>query len=429
MGIEGPLTAAEIYTQVTGGEGTGSLSEAQQGAYNLAKRHQDRMQRITALSQKTAAGWQGASSSAAVDATKPLVEASMDDAMHLARAQTAITSQMDAFGSAKNSVKPVPPSPPEPTAMDVLNQLVGKPSYADKARGYQADSQHNIDTFASYHSASTSNGDELPAQYAQLTDPGGAVTLDEGKPSAKGFDDGSDGRERGIGEPYRGIGQPGAPGGPGSSAPPPGQSGPQPGQSGPQPDQGSPQPGHSGPHQWPQPGTHLPTPDDGTRANSYTPPQVSPVVPPAAHLDFGPTGKPITPGGGQPPAFGPFGPGIGGSQGPVSGPGGRTTGGPGVPGGFRGGVPGGPGQPGAGGRTGAGVPGGMVGGRGGAGTAGAAGRGGTNGMPMAPGAARGKGEEDKEKRAPAYLQNPDPDETFGGYLEKPMPPVIGEKKN
>ncbi|MEV4051677.1 hypothetical protein AB0J55_10860 [Amycolatopsis sp. NPDC049688] len=40
---------------------------------------------------------------------------------------------------------------------------------------------------------------------------------------------------------------------------------------------------------------------------------------------------------------------------------------------------------------------------------------------------RGKDEDREKKRAP-YLQNPDPDETFGGFTEKPMPPVIGEKK-
>ncbi|EME60375.1 PPE domain-containing protein [Amycolatopsis decaplanina] len=414
----GPLTAAQIYEQVTGGEGTGSLSEAQVRAFNLTQRHHERAQKLTALTQKTMAGWQGGASDAAADATKPVVEAAYDDAMHLAVAQSAISAQMDAFGMAKNSVKPVPPNPPEPTALDVLNQLTGKPSYAEKAKGYQADSQHNIDTFATYHSASTSNGDELPAQYAQLTDPGGSVTLDEGgagKPTAKGFG-GSDGRDPGIGEPYRG---PSGPGGP--SAPAPGgaaESGPQPGQ---------PQPGQS------YPGTHQPgvqQPDDGTRANSYTPPQTTPVVPPAANLDFGPTGKPgptYNQPGTFPPGYGPFGPGASGPG--VPGTGAKS---PGVPGGgFRGGVPGvpgGAGQPGMGGRSGAGMPGEGVGGRGAAGTAGATGRGGANGMPMAPGAARGKGEEDKEKKAPAYLQNPDPDETFGGYTEKPMPPVIGEKK-
>jgi hypothetical protein len=438
MVAEGPLTASQIYEQITKGEGTGSLSDAQVAAYNLTKRHHERAQRLTALTQKTMAGWQGESSRAAADATKPVVEAAMDDAMHLAVAQSAISAQMDAFGSAKNSVKPVPPEQPAPTAEDVMGMLVGQGGdggrgYWDKVKGYQADSQHNIDTFATYHSASTSNGDVLPAQYAQLTDPGGTVAMDDGSsggPPVKGFGDGSDGRDPGTGEPYRGTGGPGTgtpgPGGPGTGGPGtggPGTGGPV---SGPQPGQGGSQPV--------QPITHLPTPDDGTRANSYTPPQVNPVLPPAANVDFGPTGKPINTfnqPGTFPPGYPSFGPGTGGGPGPTNGPGGRTAGGPGSPGGYRGGVPGGPGgtgQPGAGGRSGAGTPGQPMGGRGTAGSAGAAGRGGANGMPMAPGGARGKGEEDKEKKAPAYLQNPDPDETFGGYIEKPMPPVIGEKK-
>ncbi|WP_410656707.1 hypothetical protein [Amycolatopsis sp. lyj-112] len=415
---EGPLTAAQIYEQITGGEGTGSLSDAQRSAYNLTERHHERAQRITALSQKSMAGWQGASGGAAADATKPVVEAAMDDAMHLARAQTAMNSQMDAFGTAKNSVKPVPPEQPAPTAEDVAGVLEGNGGYWDKVKGYQADSQHNIDTFAGYHSASTANGDELPAQYAQLNDPGGTITMDDGssgKPSAKGFGDDSGERGPGIGEPYRGPGGPGGPSGPGTGGP--GVSGPQQG----------------GPHQV-QPGTHVPPPDDGTRANSYTPPQVNPVVPPAANLDFGPNGKPGNPlnqPGSFPPGYGPFGPGTGGPGTGGPGTGGRSPGMPG--GGYRGGVPGGPGsggagQPGMGGQSGAGRPGEAMGGRGTAGTAGAGGRGGANGMPMAPGAAKGKGEEDKEKKAPDYLQNPDPEETFGGYIEKPMPPVIGEKK-
>lgn len=421
MVAEGPLTAAQIYNEVTGGEGTDSLSDAQRSAYNLTKRHQERMQRITALSNKTAAGWQGGASSAAVDATKPVVEASMDDAAHLARAQGTITSQMDAFGTAKNSVKPVPPEQPAPTAEDVMGVLQGNGGYWDKVKGYQADSQHNIDTFSSYHSASTSNGDELPAQYAQLTDPGGTISLDDGsagKPTAKGFGDDSGERGPGIGEPYRGPGGPGSPGGtdgPGTGGP--GVSGPQQG----------------GPHQV-QPGTHSPQPDDGTRANSYTPPQANPVLPPAANVDFGPNGRPGTnPPGSFPPGYGPFGPGTGGpGTGGSPGTGGRPPGVPGsTGGGYRGGVPGGANQPGMGsGRgSGAGLPGEGMGGRGTAGTAGAAGRGGASGMPMGAGAGRGgKGEEDKEKKAPDYLQNPDPEETFGGDIEKPMPPVIGEKK-
>ena len=50
-------------------------------------------------------------------------------------------------------------------------------------------------------------------------------------------------------------------------------------------------------------------------------------------------------------------------------------------------------------------------------------------MPMgSPAGGRGGKEEDKEKKAAGYLRNPDPDETFGGFVEKPMPPVIGENR-
>lgn len=60
---------------------------------------------------------------------------------------------------------------------------------------------------------------------------------------------------------------------------------------------------------------------------------------------------------------------------------------------------------------------------------GAAGQRGANGMPMGAQGGRGGKEEDREKKKAPYLQNPDPDETFGGFTEKPMPPVIGENRN
>ncbi|OLZ56300.1 hypothetical protein BS330_19570 [Amycolatopsis keratiniphila subsp. nogabecina] len=64
------------------------------------------------------------------------------------------------------------------------------------------------------------------------------------------------------------------------------------------------------------------------------------------------------------------------------------------------------------------------------GGAAAAGKGGGHG-PMGAGAPGGRGqkEEDKEKKAPNYLQEEDADVLFGGYEGemKPVPPVIGDK--
>lgn len=178
MVAEGPLTAAEIYEQVTGGAGIGSLADAQDGAGQLTHRMVERAQRISALRAKTMGGWQGGAGDSAADATLPLVQAAADDAVHLETARTAVGAQMDAFGTAKYSVKPVAPRPPEMTSGDLYNVLTGDgQSYNSKVSGWQADSQGNIEAFGAYHSASASNGGLMPSQYAQIDDSGAPISL------------------------------------------------------------------------------------------------------------------------------------------------------------------------------------------------------------------------------------------------------------
>lgn len=178
MVVEGPLTAAEIYEQVTGGEGIGSLADAQDGAGQLTHRMVERAQRISALRAKTMGGWQGGAGDSAADSTLPLVQAAADDAVHLETARTAVGAQMDAFGTAKYSVKPVAPRPPEMTSGDLYNVLTGDgQSYNSKVSGWQADSQGNIEAFGVYHSASASNGGLMPSQYAQIDDSGALISL------------------------------------------------------------------------------------------------------------------------------------------------------------------------------------------------------------------------------------------------------------
>lgn len=414
---EGPLTAAEIYEQITGGEGLDSLSEAQTNAAALTARLIERAQHVYKLTEKTRAGWTGAAGDAAATATMPLIKASADDAEHLNLAQSAVSDQMTAFGTAKNTVKPVAAQQPELTSEDIVNVLTGQGwnSYNTKIASWQADSQANIDAFSSYHAASTQNGTQMPTEYSQLTDSGTSVSMapaDGGAPKkSEPHSPGGpqDGRPPGWAVEWRDERKPGTPG--------PGQPGP-----------GQPGPGQPGPG---QPGGAYPggaPGSDATKANNYVP---KPVMPPAASAgyQFGPTGEPISNLGGS-PGYGPsggFGPGTGGF-GPGTGGYSPGTGGysPGT-GGYRGAGGNEPGRgmgPGSGART---PEERMAGGRGG--TAGAAGARGANGMPMgAGGAGRGKKEEDKEKKAAAYLQNPDPDETFGGTDVKPMPPVIGERQ-
>jgi hypothetical protein len=182
-----------------------------------------------------------------------------------------------------------------------------------------------------------------------------------------------------------------------------------------------------------QPGTSN---ADTTHANSYVP---RPVMPPAAQGDyqFGPTGQPGGNFGGN-NTYNGFGPGTGGF-GPGSGTGAGTGAGPGTgyrpntgpgtgyrPGAGTGAGPNQPGTRGPGAGSGARLPEERLPGANPA--RGATGAKGANGMPMGNQAGgRGKN-DDKEKKAAPYLRNPDPDATFGGFTEKPMPPVIGEKK-
>ncbi len=324
---------------------------------------------------------------------------------------------MDAFGTAKHSVKPVPPQPPELGIDDVRNVLAGRgwDSYSAKVAGWQADSQGNIDAFSAYHAASTDNGGRMPAQYAQLADSGAAVSMtDRATPGPTDTGEWArNPRDNQVPAQDRQTVRPG-----------------QDRITGQDQKQLTTQQQTNNPDQtaYRPPSYHQvqnPPSDPGTtHANSYIP---KPVTPPAAQggYVFGPTGGSNTNWPGSGSFSGDFGPGTGigtGGYYPGTEPGTGT--GPGT----------GPNRPGTtppGTRT----PGNASGTRlpeerlpGATPARGTTGSRGTNIAPMGtPAAGRGKDEDREKKRAP-YLQNPDPDETFGGFTEKPMPPVIGEKK-
>src|SRR3954471_15771652 len=417
MVTEGPLTAAQIYERITGGKGSQSLGDAQDSATQLTNRMVERAQRISALRAKTMSGWQGAAGNSAADATLPLVQAAADDAVHLKTAQTAVGAQMDAFGTAKNSVKPVAPQPPDVTIDDVLQAMNGDGTgpYKTKVAGWQADSQANIDAFSAYHSASGTNGQQMPAQYAQLADSGAPIGMATSR--------GDTGRTVGPTDTGEWARKPRVPAQQTRQTVQPGQNQVR-NQAG---NQVQNQNQTQFQHQVQQPGTNN---LDNTHANSYVPP---PVAPPAAQggYQFGPTGQTGGNFGGN-NAYAPFGPGTGG-YGTTTGTGGYGSG-TNTGTGYRPGTGSGT-NPGTGTGTGTRTPGPSTGARlpeerlpNGT-TRGTPGARGANGMPMgSPGGGRGGKEEDKEKKSAPYLRNPDPDETFGGFTEKPMPPVIGENR-
>lgn len=444
MAEETPLSAAEIYRQITQGKGTDSLGNAQNINQQLRSQLIDRAMQIRALSTETAEGWTGPASEKAVGAALPLIKAAHADADNVGIADAAIGDQMTAFGTAYNTVVPVSESKPEMTDEQAIAAILGGDTggYDRQVAQWSMGSQQNIQAFGTYHQASTSNGDTMPRMYEPLVDPGYPISV---------ADSGS---------------KPSAP--PPSGPPPGGSDAPLPynprtagpitdvlGGTGGSTDAAS-------PYQPPAPtpgGTELPAAswnqpsgDTSTSASSFAPPSSSTYQP------GGGSGY-----GGNPYAGNPYGGDDyrSSTRGPLgTGPyGGATTGGEPVRGGTTGGYrPGGGAGGGTGGR--AAVPGGGTGGRGagpGAGAgergmgkvtgsappnagsasagsgaatrgAGSTGTGGRGAMPMGAGAGRGRGGEDEQHQRPDYLTNPDPDETFGPDQGAATPAVIGEVK-
>ncbi|WP_024876407.1 PPE domain-containing protein [Saccharomonospora piscinae] len=383
---ETPLTAAEIYEQITGGHGPGSLTNAREAAQQLTRLLEDLAAAVRATAD-TGLGWQGGAGERAALLTRPLSQAAETDSALLRDTDRAVTDQITAFGTVRDSVVPVPPQPPAPTKEDLIVDLLGGNSFEAKLDGYERDAWHNVAAFRSYHQASTANGDTVPVHYTPLRGEGIEITRVEEHERAA---------DPGTGPAASGTADTESSASPDSRAPS-SPSAVDPGQ--------------------PEVPASTDRPDGTQAAASHT---SSPVVTNPSHEQQQP-GRPTAP---APPAqhtgSPASAPAVGGAPprpAPRTDAPGRTpttprTGSPPPPG--RGSGAGAVGQP-AASRGGTASP---------AGTTGAAPRG-AAGIPAA-GATRGAG-EDKDRRRPDYLREADPDDTFRDPLPTAAPPVIGER--
>ncbi|PXY32062.1 PPE domain-containing protein [Prauserella muralis] len=445
MAEEAPISAGEIYAKIHGGPGEPGLSAAHEAARDLANELEDCAHQVFGLAQKIHEGWQGEAADGASNAAIPLAEASVTDAIYLATAGNAVTEQISAFGTVRNSVVPVADSLPEMEALDIV--VPGR--YESRLAEHEAQARANVQAFATYHQASTANAETVPASYYSLSDTGARIAVAESPAATPGRE--TVGGTAGTVAPAGSVRAP-APAThvPGSgtaasntSVRPPGRRPDVPAASAPATETAD-TPGSPGA----RPPAGIPTqdgsrqPDDGTHAATYTPQPVNPPTPQPDSYQFGPTGKPINhlntgTGPWAPPN--PYTSTGTGTPGTGTGTGGPGTGARGGYGGtaWRGGTPGfgqAPGQtpgqtpPAPGRGTGAALPGEPVSRGGTAATTGAAGARGAAGMPLgAMGGGRGR-EEDKDRQPPPYLRNPDPDDTFAGPPQAAAPPVLGERR-
>lgn len=431
-------SAPDIYHRIRGGRGSsafssnGAITEEQS---NLQSSLNDQ---ITQLNQKMNQAWQGVASQQAISGAAPLASAADQASVKLATASQAMTSQVNSFHTAYNSVVPMNSTPP---ANNIVNEMVSglgiNTPLDQQISGYNAAGQHNVQVYNSYSAQSAANASEMPTSFDLLPNPHPTISVVS---PTTGYS---------SGPTFTGSSGPGGSGStpPSSYAPPSG-----PGRYAAPPTYGS--TGPSGYAPAPQPpggGGYAPPPPGGDQ-----------VLTPSA-FDPGPGGPSGGPGG-----FAPFGY-PGGQNGPGNeefvGPGGYPGGQSGFPGEEQFNGPGGADGGGFGGGPGYGGPGGEFGGQGsgyggsggnraglgpssgssaqggGTGSANAAGgatgeesamgRAGMMGAPGGPGMAGpmmaggrgGKGEEDKEHKTAEYLQEGDPDALFG-YDQQTVPPVI-----
>ncbi|HEX6354023.1 hypothetical protein [Actinophytocola sp.] len=415
------MSGEQIYHNFHGGTGDdakGMLAAAVKVDL-LIKNYNERTTSITDLTTKMESAWQGDAAGAAQRGAGPLAVEHGLAAPSMDTAQSTLTSQANAFSTAKAQVTKIPPTPQEPGVWDNLTSLGGAGrNYENQMNQVNGANDNNVSVMQDYEATSSSNASAMPTTYGRITDDYSAVGVE--RPSPPPTPGPPPPTPPGTGTP--GSSGSGSTGGSGSTLPsgssPPGTNVPGGGGGGTGRPPGSGGGGGGGgttnpSNNIPPIGTPPRSPLPGNRPPGSGNPSGNPALP-GMMPGFGPTGGG---GGGGGGGFGPRGGGGGGGFGPT-GSGGGSGGGPGAGGRGVGGF-----GPGAGGAAAAAE---GVAGRGGFGPGGGGAGGGRGGMGgMGGHGGKGQGEEDQEHERPSFLVEPDPHETFGTD-EVTAPPVIGE---
>jgi hypothetical protein len=385
------LTGEQIYRNFQDGAGTDGLLGSAAILNEIRAEYDDIASEVYALRGEMESAWQGEASGAARRGAGPVAAEYSEAAMHLYDAQDLTTRQTGSFERGRNAVVPVPPEP------DAVQPWVSASpegaTYQNRLGHHNAAAQQNVDVMSGYGNASDHNTVNLPDRYGELIDdqagfsvgPTGGGTDTTGTDASGDTGRGSDAGGGTPGGPGPGpvAGGHGPAGGPGAATPPPGA---------------PPAPGNG----TTTPGGYTPIPGGG--------PGVLPGIEPGQV-------RPAPSTGGLVPGVGVGFPGAASGGGAPGGSGGGPRGSAGGP------VAGGPlrGGPGAGAE-----PHGQNA-RPTSATGAAPGRAGTPGMGGMPlGGGRSRGDEDTERKTPAYLEGGDPEDLYGSELLT-APPVIGDE--
>jgi hypothetical protein len=298
------LTPAEIYRQLTGGNGAEALWYEQTETTREQSAELDRAELIRSLANTIKTGWQGEAGAGAYGAAMPLAERVLENADNLDHAQDLLGRQAESFQTAYHSVRPIPDRP----EMPVDEKFPFDVDYDKQVRQYQDDAHNNIVVFQAYDGASHYNETHMPQEYRTSERLGGDVSVEAPADVIKVDEPGP-----GSGDPRHGSaprdGEPGDSGGPRAT-------------------EFRDSPGPGGPPSAVEPPHGQVGPGSQTTPNDYQP--LPPSSYPVPSAPYTPSGQDVSGGmpvGGYSGGVGGFGPrgsgpgSTGGGPGPVRGPG------------------------------------------------------------------------------------------------------------
>lgn len=391
------MSGAEIYRNFQDGAGPDGLLAGAAIVNEVAAEYVEEAAAIQKLTAKMESAWVGAAGGAANRGAGPLATEHESSGSALLNAQALTTVEADMFALSKNSVMPVPPKPTAPDPWTVFVNPVEQVVFEDHVDDYNAATKHNVAVMTDYASNASNNVQKLPLWYGTLSDDGAGIEV--GSDTTIDVDESDGGATDGRRSPGSAI----------EWRPPPGDENPGSGAGSDQPSSGQPDSN--------QPGTDQPASDQPNTVGGSTSPGSHTPAQSAAVLSGEPGGAarpvPAGPGGapsvlGSPVSGGPrdsVGLPHGGAPGYVPRDGSQPRGGMPREGAFRGAAPEGLA------RSASGV---VAGGRGGSAV---------NGVPIGA-AGRGRDEEDREHRRPAFLEGGDPEDLFGSEVLT-APPTLG----
>ena len=149
------LTGHEIYRRIHAGPGAASLTVASDAMESLARRYEQRTTRVTALSDKMNAAWQGSTSDAVQSHMPALVRLHQDSRKVLETVRAALKQQAEQYGETRVKLENIPETKP-------VNRMYNPEELsADIARAaaeYDAKAHYNVGVYDQYVTQSYTNG-------------------------------------------------------------------------------------------------------------------------------------------------------------------------------------------------------------------------------------------------------------------------------